>query len=350
MKSLGINAVLALAMLAFSCRQPPSTSDELVGTCDHPNYLRPTPGKAPSRLGVSGPCIVDAEGQAVVLRGFSIADPETLEVKRGAGTALKVLRRAVQEFGASVVRIPIHKGDGQGIGLSEGPSRYVEDFVDPLVDEAARLGIYVIIDLHIVGDYLPERDYAAASWSLLAARYGSHPHVLFEMFNEPVEPDSWDTWRASIAQPTLAIIRHAAPDTLVIVGGPYWSLHMKEAASHPLKDERIAYTAHIYPEMTEKVWREQFEPVLAKHPVFVTEWGWDKSSVFPLRGDLDGFGVPFAAWMATHNLSWTAWIFDNKWSSTMFDEEWNLLGGKDHMGEFVRDLLAEGQAPGAAYR
>ena len=54
--------------------------------------------------------------------------------------------------------------------------------------------------------------------------------------------------------------------------------------------------------MKEREWRDQYEPLLAKYPVFVTEWGWDESSVFPLRGDLQGFGMPFGTFVERKDL------------------------------------------------
>lgn len=333
------HAWILCALLTFACRPASPESDAPLTRCDDPAYLKPTPGVTPPRLATSGPCIVDPEGRPVVLRGFSIADPDVLERKRGE-SAPAVFRRAVEEYGASVVRVPIHKETDPGIaGFAEDPEAYAERYLDPLVDLGAEVGSYVILDLHLVADYLPELAYLERSWKFLSERYGSRHHVLFEMFNEPIYPDDWLTWSKQAAEPTLKVLRAAAPETLVIVGGPHWSVHLAEAATAPLSDRLVAYTAHIYPEMTAKVWREEFEPVIAKYPVFVTEWGWDMTSVFPLRGRREDFGVPFAAWLATHNLSWTAWIFDNRWSSTMFDENWRLLGGENHMGEFVKDLL-----------
>lgn len=341
--------ILLLALLAgalAACEAPSSKSDApTVAKCERLVDRRPTPGLVPGWIGVSGRCLVDESGRSVALRGVSIPDPEHLETKRGAGTSRRLMRQAVTEFGATVLRLPIHKGDGTTIGLARDPEAYAETYLDPLVDEAARLGVYVVLDLHLIADFLPEREYVFAAWDLLAARYGQRSNVIFELFNEPIGPEDWSIWVDEVAAPALRRIRTSAPKTLVIVGGPHWSVKMRGALEMPLTDGPVAYTAHVYPEIKESLWRAEYEPLLAKYPVFVTEWGFDRQSVYPLRGTLSGFGKPFAEWLDTYDLSWTAWLFDNQWAETMFDAEWRLKGGEDAMGELVRDLLSTTPEP-----
>lgn len=332
--------VLSLVMFLAACQSSsPRREVAPVAPCENAHYVRPTPGVALPWIAVAGRCLVDGAGRSLVLRGVSIPDPEHLEVKRGDGTSLALFRRAVTEFGASVVRLPIHKGDGTGTGFVEDPLGYAQTYLDPLVDEAERLGAYVVLDLHLIADFLPEKAFVLSSWDLLAARYGHRSHVIFELFNEPIGPEDWHIWVNEVARPALSRIRAHAPKTLVIVGGPHWSVMMRGALDEPLEDGPVAYTAHVYPEIDESLWRSHYEPLLARHPLFVTEWGFDRESVYPLRGTLSNFGKPFGDWLGTYQLSWTAWIFDNQWAETMFDAEWRLKGGDDAMGEFVRDLL-----------
>lgn len=314
----------------------PSTGNSLMQS--GLKYFRPRSGQPVSRLGTEGPCIVNSDGVPVILQGVSIADPEHLERKRGAGSSGKIFDQAAA-FGATVIRLPIHKGETPGWGLSNGVEQYLDTYIDPLVRRAEELGIYVIIDFHLISDYLPELDLARQFWQSASMRYGSTPNAIFELFNEPILPDSWSVWKSEFVTPLMAIIRANAPHTLVIVGSPHWSGHIREAMFDPVTTGPVAYTAHIYPEIPQVELRRNYQEIAGRLPLFVTEWGFNQQSEYPLRGTRADFGDQTVRWMNEHSISWTAWIYDNTWGQSMFDESWNLRGGDNFMGELVREQL-----------
>jgi aryl-phospho-beta-D-glucosidase BglC (GH1 family) len=277
----------------------------------------------------------------IILQGVSIADPEHLERKRGAGSAGKIFDEAAA-FGANVIRVPIHKGEAKGWGLSRGVELYLDNYVDPLVRRAEDLGIYIIIDFHLIADYLPERDLALQFWQSASQRYGNTPNAIFELFNEPILPDSWAIWKREFVMPLMSVIRANAPQTLVIVGSPHWSGHIRDALFDPVTTGPVAYTAHIYPEIPGAEIRYNYHEVAGRLPLFVTEWGFNEQSEYPLRGTRAEFGDPTVRWMNDHSISWTAWIYDNTWGQSMFDASWHLRGGDDFMGELVREQLQLG--------
>ena len=288
--------------------------------------FRPLPNEPLPRLFVNGACITNEANQTVVLRGVSIADPEHLDRKVAPGNSLKIFRQAVA-FGSSLVRIPIHKGDIPGWGIAEGIPKYLDTYIDGIVEEAKVQGVYVIIDL------------VAEFWEEASGRYGHIPNVIFEMFNEPIFPDSWGAWKAEIVDPTLEIIRNNAPETLVIVGSPHWSGHMADALHNPVTLGPIAYTVHIYPEVPKYELAANFDQVIGKLPLMVTEWGFNTQSVYPLRGDRKNFGEPLVKKFALHGISWTAWIYDSDWGQSIMNEKWQLQSGDNYMGELVYEQL-----------
>jgi aryl-phospho-beta-D-glucosidase BglC (GH1 family) len=308
-------------------------------TCAENSVIfKPLPNETLPRLLVNGACITNEAKQTMILKGVSIADPEHLDRKDVPGNSLKIFRQAVG-FGSSIVRIPIHKGDVPGWGIAEGIPKYLDTYIDPIVVEAKIQGVYLIVDLHLVSDYLEEKSLVAEFWEEASSRYGSIPNVIFEMYNEPIFPDSWSIWKTQIVDPTLEIIRANAPETLVIVGSPHWSGHMADALHNPITLGPVAYTAHIYPEIPKSELAANFEQVLGKLPLIITEWGFNTESVYPLRGDRKTFGDPLVKNLSRHGISWTAWIYDSYWGQSIMNEKWQLQSGDNFMGELVFEQL-----------
>ncbi len=170
----------------------------------------------------------------------------------------------------------------------------------------------------------------------MAPKYKNNPYVLYEVFNEPILPDNWSTWKTTIAQPAVNLIRSLAPDNLVLVGGPYWSSHMAGAATDPVIGTNLVYVGHIYSNQGATAWAKNYEPTIAKYPMFITEWGFETGGTE--GGDIN-YGIAFEAWMKKYNLSWTCWSFDTQWGPRMFNSDWTLKDAPAGMGYFVRDLL-----------
>ena len=292
-----------------------------------------------SWLKVEGRFLKNERGKTVILRGVNIADPEHVNLKREGKTAASLIELAVRDYGAKVIRLPVHPGTDGKTGFFVNKEAYVSKHLGPAIEKCRELGVYVIIDLHYVANYRGLWHRVSEFWRFIAPRYRVSSHVLFEIFNEPIYPNNWKTWRRLIAQPAVDLIRKHAPNNLIIVGGPEWSSNMSGAAQEPIKGSNIVYTAHVYPNLPKDKWDSNFGPVLAKFPVFVTEWGYEYAEEGPVKGTTSGFGFPFRNWLNKNGLSWTAWIFDNEWESRIFNVDWELTGGEFGMGEFIRDSL-----------
>ncbi len=338
---------LGLKASAVKAPVPPPTTEP---DPTEPPTTEPTPDPSEDDmwLSVSGNKIINSRGEQVILKGVNIADPQHLDTKpweRPGVTARSIASLATDEYFAKVIRLPILPGDpnypNEGFfSQTTGYDKYYTNHIKPLVDEITSKGVYVIIDLHYISDYSNLYPKVKEFWTFMAPKFKDNPYVIYEVMNEPINPNNWDTWKNTIAQPAVDLIRQYAPKNLVLVGGPYWSSNILGAATNPVVGTNIAYVAHIYSNQTEKMWNDRYMPVIQKFPVFVTEWGFEVGGTE--GGDIN-FGRSFESWMTANKLSWTAWTFDNKWGPRMFYTDWTQIEEDQGMGTFVQNLLLDYQ-------
>jgi cellulose 1,4-beta-cellobiosidase len=294
-------------------------------------------------LSVSGRFIRDPQGNNVVLRGVSLTDVSVADSRtRNARQLIDMATDDPNGWYARVVRLPVYPNaiDGQP-GWIANPDSYFNTHLDPAVQECIARQIYCIIDWHYISDYTSSTidTTTRAFWSYIAPRYANTPNVIFELYNEPINPDNWTTWKTT-AQPWVNLIRSFAPNNLILIGGPRWSQNLSSAASDPFTGSNLVYVAHIYPEHGgQSTWDSWFGNAANSVPFFITEWGWQQGGATPTNGTQSGYGVPFSTYMESKGLSWTAWVFDQFWQPVMFDQNYNLLGGENFMGQYTKDFL-----------
>jgi endoglucanase len=294
-------------------------------------------------LSVSGRYIVDPGGNHVILRGVSLVDVSVANSRtHNANALIDMATDTANGWYARVVRLPVYPDaiDGQP-GWRANPDAYFTKHLDPAVQHCINKQIYCIIDWHYIKDYnSSDVDTATrAFWNYVAPKYAGIPNVIFELYNEPIHPDSWNTWKTT-AQPWVDLIRAAAPKNLILIGGPRWSQNVAEAATNPFTGSNLVYVAHIYPgHGGQTVWDAWFGNSSSVVPYFITEWGWQQGGAFPTSGTTSGYGIPFSAYLDAKGVSWTAWVFDVYWQPVMFNASWKLLGGEAYMGQFTKDFL-----------
>ncbi|WP_339103026.1 sugar-binding protein [Haloterrigena salinisoli] len=306
----------------------------------------------PPRLGVEGRWLTDPDGNPVVLRGVSVADPVwRIEHAAERGTDYwETLRLATDDaagWHARILRLPVEPRSIGAAGMDA-----VVEYLDRAVELAAELGVYLLVDYHASERYdTPSIDRRLrAFWDRVAPRYADDSHVLYELFGAPTEPaagglEAWRTWRDR-ASPWVSLVRDRAPDTPIVVGSPAWSSMTAYAAEEPFDRDGLLYSAHVYPSWEPRSWEAAFGTPALEVPVFVTEWGYTTAeaagSETHLIGTTEDWGEPFREWVDAHeNVHWCAATFDARRRPAVFDADWTLPDGDDHMGALVNDWLAD---------
>ncbi|MHC4911670.1 MAG: glycoside hydrolase family 5 protein [Planctomycetota bacterium] len=313
-------------------------------------------------LHVDGNAIKDPNGNVVVLRGVALEDLGCVQLWRdGYENRIDRLTDMTDSQGAStgwytrVVRLAVYPSD-QGDGgypwyFDDDPNDYYDNLLRPAVDYCALKGLYVIIDWHYITDTWDKVAQTSAFWEYIAPRFAGDSHVLFELFNEPMNDGASETARwlsvRTDMQTWVDIVRTYAANNLILVGGPSWSQMIGPAATYPVSGSNIVYVSHIYPAhwlsiYGSQAWfKSQITTCAAVHPVIMTEWGFSMSmgENTLLNGTITNYGQPLMDFIEQHGISNTAWCADYAWGPPMFWGDWTLRCGDGEMGCFVKDTL-----------
>lgn len=294
-------------------------------------------------LRVSGTRLTDAAGKPVQLRGVSTLGlewyPEYVDE-----AAFRTLR---DDWGANTVRLAMYTCEEGGY-MTGGDRAGLEALIDKGVKLCAALGMYAIIDWHILSDGDPNRHADAAEdfFRRISARYADQPHVLYEICNEPNgEEVTWPVVKR-YAQRIVPVIRANAPDAVILCGTPCWSQFVDQAAADPVDDKNLMYVLHFYAATHKDALRERAEAALAAGaPIFVSEF-----SICDASGDGAIDYESAAAWRALiekHGLSYIAWSLSNRdESAALIRADCRKTAGWDdgdltETGRWLRAVLRE---------
>jgi endoglucanase len=251
-------------------------------------------------LKVKGGQIVDSAGQPVVLRGMSLFWSQW----EGEYYNRDVVRWLRDDWNATVIRAAIGVEPG---GYIENPEREMAK-AEAVIDAAIELGVYVIVDWHA---HQPHPEQAKAFFSRIAARYGHHPNLIYEPYNEPLPEHGWAEVIKPYHQQVIAAIRAHDPDNLILVGTRSWSQDVDEAAADPLQDRNIAYVLHFYAGTHRQPLRDKAKRALERGAaLFVSEWGTSEANG---SDNLDE--AETRLWwdfMEAHKLSYVNWSVADK--------------------------------------
>jgi len=217
--------------------------------------------------------LVDHNGEIVTLHGMSTHGlswyPEY--VNRDFFEYMK------KEWHIDIIRLAMYTAeeDGYLTGDDNNKDRLLK-LIDDGVRYATELGLYVIIDWHILSDSNPlvNVEEAVKYFDTVSKKYASYGNVFYEICNEPNVGCEWRDVK-EYAERVIPVIRNNDKYSVILVGTPVWSQRVDEAAKNPVAvDNNLMYTFHFYANTHKDELRALLEGELKeKLPVFVTEFG-----------------------------------------------------------------------------
>jgi endoglucanase len=195
----------------------------------------------------------------------------------------------------------------------EPPNGYIEkpewsmEKIEAVIQGAIENNIYVLIDWHSHSVKLNE---AKVFFTEMARKYGNNPHVIYEIFNEPVN-DSWPAIKAYSIE-LIKTIRAIDPDNIILVGSPHWDQDIHLVADDPITGfENIMYTCHFYAATHGKSLRDRCDYAIKKGiPIFISESaGMEASGNGPINY---GEWQSWIDWCKTNKISLISWSVSDK--------------------------------------
>ena len=197
--------------------------------------------------------------------------------------------------------------------------------MNKVIKAAIKNDLYIIIDWHT---YYPQKKEAKAFFSMMAQKYGKYPHIIYEIYNEPME-DSWESVK-EYATDIISEIRKYDPDNIILVGSPHWDQDLHLVAESPLEGfNNIMYTLHFYAATHKQELRDRAEAAWEKGiPIFVSECaGMECTGDSPL--DIPEW-TRWVEWLESKKISWVNWsISDKNETCSMILPRANKNGGWD---------------------
>lgn len=262
-----------------------------------------TPLSEHGKLSVSGTKLVDSHKKAFQLKGVSTHGLAWFPayVNKAAFQNLR------DKWGANTVRLALYTAEYNGY-CTGGNKTTLKNKINEGVKAATDLGMYVIIDWHVLNDQNPNKykSQSIAFFKEMARKYKNHTNVIYEICNEPNGGVGWSQIK-SYAQAVIKEIRAIDKDAVILVGTPTWSQDVDTAAKNPIKGyKNIMYTMHFYAATHKDSYRKKLETaVKAGLPVFVSEFGicdasgngsLNKTEANKWINLLNKYGISYVAW------------------------------------------------------
>lgn len=236
-----------------------------------------SPVSSNGRLQVKGAQIVNQRGNPFVIKGVSTHGlawyPQYVQ---------KAAFQTLKKEGVNTIRLALYTEEYNGYCNSgKENQKKLELLLDNGVKAATELGMYVIIDWHILSDGNPltHKKEAKAFFRKIAKKYSGYENVLYEICNEPNgAAGSWQNIK-KYAKTIIKTIRSVNRKAIIIVGTPTWSQDVDIAARNPLEEKNIAYAFHFYASTHKDDLRNKLKSaVKGGLPVIVSEFGLSEAS------------------------------------------------------------------------
>jgi endoglucanase len=269
--------------------------------------LQSQPVKKHGNLSIKGTQLTDEHGNATVLNGVSYGWHNWWPRFYNKES----VKWLATDWKCSVVRAAMGvEPKGAYINDPEGSKSKIE----AVIQGAIKNDIYVLIDWHSHSLKLAE---AKVFFAEMAQKYGKNPHVIYELYNEPVK-DSWPQVKEYSIE-LIKTIRAIDPDNVILVGSPHWDQDIHLVADDPIQGfSNIMYTCHFYAATHGKSLRDRCDYAIKKGiPIFISESAGMEASG---NGPID-----YQAWQ-----NWIDWCASNKislvsWSIADKNETCSML-------------------------
>ena len=240
-----------------------------------------TPVSQHGQLSVKGANIVDKNGKVFKIKGMSThgimwSDDKTKEPFSDILTkdSLKVLR---DDWKVNTIRIAMYTYEWGGYCTENGKYQaQAKQKVKTGVENAKSLGMYAIIDWHVLNDRNPNTYKADAIkfFTEMAQTYKDYDNVIYEICNEPNGGITWTGGIKSYCQSVVSAIRKYDSDAIIICGTGTWSQDIDQVLGNKLSDKNCVYALHFYAD-THRDWlRNRLQNCYNKGlPVLVSEFG-----------------------------------------------------------------------------
>ncbi|MBQ4275214.1 MAG: glycoside hydrolase family 5 protein [Lachnospiraceae bacterium] len=277
-----------------------------------------TPFEQYGKLHVEGKNLVDASGKPVVLKGISTHNlneyPDYVNE-----AAFKQFR---DEYNVNIMRLAMYAAfadNNPGYADSDDEHRAkLEELILKGVKICADLGLYCLVDWHILFDYNPNMhtDMAIRFFKNIAPKLKDYDNVIYEICNEPnmnMETKEETTWEdvKRYANQVIPEIKNIDHEKVIIVGTPTWSQRVDTASDSPLEYDNIMYALHFYADTHRDKLRDICKYARRKNlPIFVTEFGVGRAD-----GDGDINDEESAKWLDlldSEKISRVIWNLSNK--------------------------------------
>lgn len=231
-----------------------------------------TPLASHGALSVAGTQLVDKNGAAFTLRGISTHGlswfPDYVNYD--------LFKQMRDEWNVNVVRFAMYTAEYNGYCTGDENNRAVlKQRIDDGVNYANQLGLYAIIDWHILSDCNPNnyKNESIEFFREISAKYAGYDNVIYEICNEPNGGVSWGEIK-SYAVDVINVIRNNDSDAIIIVGTPTWSQDVDIAADDKINAQNIMYAMHFYADTHRDYIREKLVTAINKGlPVIISEFG-----------------------------------------------------------------------------
>lgn len=258
-------------------------------------------------LHVAGSKLMDASGNVIQLKGVSTHGigkyPQYVNKD-----AFRTLR---DDWNVNVVRIALYTEEDGGY-CTGGDKEALKQLVKDGVAYATELGLYVIIDWHILGDGDPNRHKGDAIlfFDEMSELYGDYDNVIYEICNEPNNAP-WQSTIRPYAEELISVIRKNSEDAVILVGTNTWSQDVDQVISSPLDDKNVMYVCHFYAATHKESLRARVNAAIsAGIPIFISECSICEASG---NGNIDySSAEEWMSFINENDISYIEWNLSNK--------------------------------------